>query len=122
MNTIQKIAASAVAAAAIGGGTVVGVGHLTISDGHAVASAEAIDDVPPAIVAIPRVEVPQVAVPKVSSSTAEIPAVSLVRIVSKVELEKLDLPEPDRANVQILPSPGVKVSTPKVASYTDRMP
>ena len=45
MNTIQKIAASAVAAAAIGGGAVIGVNYLTDSDGSAAASNEAIDDV-----------------------------------------------------------------------------
>lgn len=122
MNTIQKIAASAVAAAAIGGGTVVGVSYLTDSGGHVVASSKAIDDVLPANVAIPRVAVPRINVPQVSGATAGVPAVSLVRIVSEVELEELDLPEIDRANVQVLSSPGVKVSTPKVASYTDRMP
>ena len=53
MNTIQKIAASAVAAAAIGGGTVVGVSYLTDSGGHVVASSKAIDDVLPANVALP---------------------------------------------------------------------
>lgn len=121
MNTIQKIAASAVAAAAIVGG-VVGVSYLTDSNGSAAASNAAIDDVQPATVAIPRVEIPRVNVPQVSGATAEVPAVSLVRIISEVELEELDLPEIDRANVQVLASPGVKVSTPEVASYTDRMP
>ena len=121
MNTIQKIAASAVAVAAIGGGAVVGVNYLTDSSGST-ASAEAVDDVQAATVAIPRVEIPQVSLPMVSGVTAEVPSVSLVRIVSAVELEELGLPEIDPANVQVLPSPGIKVSTPEVASYTDRMP
>jgi len=145
MNTASKTIAAVAAAAAVGGG-IVGVNYLSEESKPSDSSA-VIDDVVAATVAIPKVELP-----KVTVYTVKTPAVSLVRIVSQLELDKLNIPHAQTAAVKsanvggdivVIPSPegerivvpspggdivavptpaGYKITVPDVADPAARMP
>ena len=131
MNLVKKTLSTIAATAAIVAG-IVGVNHITEKQIVKREAKEFIDDVAPITVETPTVKIPQV-----TAVNVNVPEVSLVRIISKLEIEELGIPDVELSNVLILESPGEKVDIPefselkidqpnakalKVKSYTERIP
>lgn len=127
MSFAGKTIAAVAAAAAVGGG-IVGVNYLS-KESIESKTPEAVDDVVAVSVEIPKVEIPKVAVYKV-----DVPGVNLVRVVTELELEKINLPKTAAIDGQfgqigqvgqvvVIPSPeGARIAVPSAGGDVVAIP